>query len=66
MSVIVGVQMSITFGVFTDLVLPVFVILSELLVYMSDVRIVWCYLCVTCYIVLSIISPWSVLHSELD
>ena len=33
---------------------------------MSDVRIVWCSLCVTCFMVSSIISPWSVPNSEVD
>ena len=58
--------MSIMFGVFIDLVLPAPVVLSELLGPMSDVRKVWHYLCVTCFIVSSIISHWSVSNSELD
>ena len=33
---------------------------------MSDVRIVLCSLCITCLIVLSSMSPWSLSSSELD
>ena len=33
---------------------------------MSDVKIVWCSLCVTYFMVLSIMSRWSVSNSELD
>ena len=66
MSVIAGVQMSIMLGVFIDLVLLALIVLSELLVPMSDIRIVLCNLCVTCCVVSSIISSWSVSNSELD
>ena len=66
LSITSGVQMSVMLGVFTDIVLPVLVVLSGLVVPISDIRIVWCNLCVTCFIVLSIISPQSMSNSELD
>ena len=66
LSVIAEVQMLVTLGVFIDLLEPALADLSGLLVPMSDVRILWCNLCVTCFMVSSIISSWSVSNSELD
>ena len=55
-----------TFGVFTVLVLPALGVISELVTSMSDVRSVWFNLCVTYFIVSSIMSLWSVSNSELN
>ena len=51
---------------FINLLVPVLIVLFGLVVPVSDVGIVWCSLSVTCFIVSSIISPWSVSTSELD
>ena len=58
--------MSVMLGIFIDLLVPALADLFGLMVPMSDVRTVWFNLYVTCFMVLSIISPWSVSNSELD
>ena len=58
LSVNAGVQMSVMLGMFIDLLVPTLAVLSGSMVPMSDVRIVWCNLLVTCFMVSSILSPW--------
>ena len=66
LSFITGVQMSVMLGVLINLLVPTLADLSALMVPMSNVRIMWLNLCVTCFMVSSIISPWSGSNSELD
>ena len=49
-----------------NLLVPVLGVLSELMVPVPDVWAVWYDLCVTCFMVSSIMSPWSMSSSELD
>ena len=66
MSVMSGVQLLLTLVVIVALLVTVFGAHSELTVPMSGIRIVWYNLCVTCFMVSLIISPWSMSKSELD
>ena len=53
-------------GVTIGLLGKAFVVLSGSKLSISDVTMVWCSLCITCFMVSSIMSPWSVSSSELD
>ena len=66
LSVTSWVQLLLTLVMILDLLVPVLGVLSELMVPMSNVRIIWYNLCVTCFMFSSILSPWSMSNSELD